>query len=335
MSAMDNKVNGSFIIEPPNEDDFVGISQCFQEIYGGHYFHAEVSSATLYWEKVRAGALIPLVARAPTGDIVGHIALEREGGASVAERGEAVVLPQYRGHHLLETMTERLRLEADKNSLVGVFAKPVTVHTFSQRNDDRAGMATCGLMLGVSPESLIPNNMPAPTLGQRQSVVLTFSFYQPPTRRAVFLPAPYGGILEKIYTQLKVDLIQGIKNYTLAAQSSAEVEIDSRNNGLIVFKKIGLDFESVLSRALATFSKASVYSVQLWAPMSDPGLEELVCLARENKFFFCGLGPAFLNGEDILILQMLNCDVALEKLQLFSQQTLDLASFIAKDRLEI
>lgn len=177
--------------------------------------------------------------------------------------------------------------------------------------------------------------MPAPTLGQRQSVVLTFSFYQPPTRRAVFLPAPYGEILEKIYTQLKVDLIQGIKNYTLAAQSSAEVEIDSRNNGLIIFKKIGLDFEGVFSRALATFSKASVYSVQLWAPMSDPGLEELVCLSRENKFFFCGLGPAFLNGEDILILQMLNCDVALEKLQLFSQQTLDLASFIAQDRLEI
>jgi hypothetical protein len=60
-----------------------------------------------------------------------------------------------------------------------------------------------------------------------------------------------------------------------------------------------------------------------------------VYLSRENKFFFCGLGPAFLNSEDILILQMLNCDVALEKLQLFSQQTLDLASFVAQDRLEI
>ena len=335
MSLADNKENISFIIEPPNENDFVGISRCFQEIYGGHYFHAEVSSATLYWEKVRSGALIPLVARVPTGDVVGHIALEREAGASVAERGEAVVLPQYRGHHLLETMTERLRLQADKNSLIGVFAKPVTVHTFSQRNDDRAGMATCGLMLGVSPETLIPNNMPTPTLGQRQSVVLTFSFYQPPSRREVFLPQPYAIILQKIYAQLGVDISQATKNSKSATQSIIETKIDSRKNGLVIFKKIGQDIEYAFCRALSTFSQASVYSVQLWAPVSDPGLEDFVRLARENKFFFCGLGPEFLNGEDMLVLQMLNCDVAIEKLQLFSQQTLDLANFIAQDRSEI
>lgn len=101
MSCTDTKENISFIIEPPNENDFEGISRCFQEIYGGHYFHAEVSSATLYWEKVKAGALMPLVTRVSTGEVVGHIALEREEGASVAERGEAVVLPKYRGHHYL------------------------------------------------------------------------------------------------------------------------------------------------------------------------------------------------------------------------------------------
>ncbi len=335
MSFTDTKENISFIIEPPNENDFEGISRCFQEIYGGHYFHAEVSSATLYWEKVRAGALIPLVTRVSTGEVVGHIALEREEGASVAERGEAVVLPKYRGHHLLETMTERLSIEANKNALVGVFAKPVTVHTFSQRNDDHAGMATCGLMLGVSPETSIPNNMPAPTLGQRQSVVLTFSFYQPPTKRTLFLPAPYAEILQKIYTQLGMAIIQVRKNSILTHQSIVETKVDSRNNGLIVFKKLGLDIEEAFSRALATLAQYSVFGAQLWVPINDPRLEDLIRLARENKFFFCGLGPAFLNGQDILILQMLNCDVAIEKLQLFSQQTVDLAGFIAQDRAEI
>lgn len=335
MSVTDNKANGSFIIEPPNEDDFVGISRCFQEIYGDHYFHEEVSSAPLYWEKVRAGTLIPLVARVPAGDVVGHIALEREAGTSVAERGEAVVLPQYRGHHLLETMTERLRLEANKHSLLGVFAKPVTVHTFSQRNDDRAGMATCGLMLGVSPETLIPNNMPAPTHGQRQSVVLTFSFYQPQIKRALFLPSFYEEILKKIYKQLKVDIIQRAESSTSELHSIVEAKIDSRKNGLIIFKKIGFDIEGAFIRVLTIFSQSSVYGVQLWVPLSEPGIEDLVRLARENRFFFCGLGPVFLNGEDMLILQMLNCSVAIEKLQLFSQQTIDLANFIAQDQSEI
>ena len=335
MSFMMSNEKETFIIEPPNEDDFDGISRCFQEIYGGHYFHAEVSCAQLYWEKVRSGALIPLVARVSSGDVVGHIALEREEGASVAERGEAVVLPQYRGHHLLEAMTERLRSEADKNALVGVFAKPVTVHTFSQRNDDRAGMATCGLMLGVSPETLIPSNMPAPTLGQRQSVVLTFSYYQPPSKRVFFLPKRYTEILQRIYMQLGIENIPATQNSALASQSIIETKIDSRKNGQIIFKKIGFDVERAFSYALGDLLQSSVYGVQLWAQMSDPGLEDLVRLAKERRFFFCGLGPAFLNGEDVLILQMLNCDVAIEKLQLFSQQTIDLARFIAQDQLEI
>jgi len=43
-----------------------------------------------------------VIARDSAGMVVGHVALEREAGASVAERGEAVVLPAYRGHQLLE-----------------------------------------------------------------------------------------------------------------------------------------------------------------------------------------------------------------------------------------
>ena len=119
-------------------------------------------STRRYWEKVESGELVPAVARDGDGRVIGHVALEREPGARVAERGEAVVLSAHRGHGLLERMTARLSEEAPKHDLDGIYAEPLTIHTFSQRNDERAGMPVCAVLLGANPESF-PPGVPCPT----------------------------------------------------------------------------------------------------------------------------------------------------------------------------
>lgn len=129
-------------IDAPRQSDSAGIARCFLAVYGHNYIHREVFSPHRYWRKVESGELIPMVTRDARGEVIGHVALEREPGAMVAERGEAVVLPSYRGRHLLERMTEQLTDEAVRLGLVGIYAEPVTTHTFSQRNDERAGMPT-------------------------------------------------------------------------------------------------------------------------------------------------------------------------------------------------
>ena len=157
-----------------------------------------------YWDKVESGELVPAVARDGQGEVIGHVALEREPGALVAERGEAVVLSAYRGHHLLERMTERLSEEAPKHGLHGIYAEPLTIHTFSQRNDERAGMPVCAVLLGANPESFRPKDVPCPTAGQRQSYLRTFRFVQQPAARTIHAPAPYREMLLKIYASLGV-----------------------------------------------------------------------------------------------------------------------------------
>jgi len=118
-------------------------------VYGHTYVHPEVFAPHRYWDKVERGELIPVVARDGQGEVVGHIALERGPGTQVAERGEAVVLPSHRRHGLLERMTERLSEEAVSHDLQGIYAEPVTIHTYSQHNDERAGMPVCAVLLGV------------------------------------------------------------------------------------------------------------------------------------------------------------------------------------------
>src|SRR6476469_6561499 len=76
-----------YVIDLPKQNDAAAIARCFLEVYGHHYVHAEVFSTRRYWDKVEAGELIPAVARDSEGEVIGHIALEREPGMQVAERG--------------------------------------------------------------------------------------------------------------------------------------------------------------------------------------------------------------------------------------------------------
>ena len=58
-----------------------------------------------------------MVARGGDGDVIGHLALERESGALVAERGEAVVLPAYRGQGIGSRLLAQVKAWAREQDL--------------------------------------------------------------------------------------------------------------------------------------------------------------------------------------------------------------------------
>ena len=321
-----------FVVDLPQKSDAAAIARCFLEVYGHHYVHSEVFSTHRYWGKVESGELVPAVVRDGQGEVIGHVALEREPGAQVAERGEAVVLPAYRGHHLLERMTERLSAEAPKHGLHGIYAEPLTIHTFSQRNDERAGMPVCAVLLGANPESFRPKGLPCPTAGQRQSYLRTFRFVQQPAARTIHAPAPYRDMLLKIYASLGVTVSVAASAGAAAAESRTRIKVNDRGYGVIHFDQIGPEAAVELGQALRDVRGLGASSVQLSAEVGDPGLPLLTDAARGLGFFFCGLGPAFADGADTFLLQWLSEPLDTGKLQLFSDATKEMVAFIDNDR---
>jgi hypothetical protein len=291
-----------------------------------------VFSPRRYWDKVERGELIPAVARDGAGEVIGHVALEREPGGQVAERGEAVVLKAHRGQHLLERMTERLTEEAPQHGLVGIYAEPLTIHTFSQRNDERAGMPVCAVLLGANPESFRPKDVACPTAGQRQSYLRTFCFVQPPSPRTIHAPPPYRDMLLKIYESLGVTMSVAAPAEIDAADSHTTIKVNNRGYGLIHFDRIGPDAAVELRQALSDVRALGASSVQLAGPVVDPGLPLLTDAARGLGFFFCGLGPAFADGSDTFLMQLLSEPLDTGKLQLFADRTKELVAFIDHDR---
>ena len=294
--------------------------------------HSEVFSTRRYWDKVENGELIPAVARDEEGEVIGHVALEREPGMRVAERGEAVVRSAFRGHGLLERMTERLSQEAPKHDLQGIYAEPLTIHTFSQRNDERAGMPVCAALLGANPEDFRPKGVPCPTAGQRQSYLRTFRFVRPPGARSIHAPAPYRDVLLKLYASLGVTASVAAPAAALAADSHTGIRVSDRGYGVISFDRIGPNAAIELAQALRDVKALGASSVQLSAPIADPGLALLTEAARGLGFFFCGLGPGFADGADTFVLQLLSEPLDTGKLQLFSDLAKELVAFIERDR---
>lgn len=331
-SGQDSAPPIEYPVDLPQKCDASAIALCFQEVYGHSYVHAEVFSADRYWAKVESGEVIPAVARGDKGEVIGHVALERKAGALVAERGEAVVLPAYRGHHLLERMTERLSIEAPKRGLHGIFAEPLTIHTFSQRNDVRAGMPVCAVLLGANPEDFHPKDMSCPVAGQRQSYLRTFRFVQPPCSRTIHAPQPYRDVLLNIYASLDVTVSVAAASGVAFADSRISTKVNDRGYGAIQFDQIGHDLASVLAKALRDVLASGARSVQLSAPVDEPGLPHLSDAARALGFFFCGLGPAFADGRDLLSLQFLTEPLDTAKLQLFTDQAKELVDFINRER---
>jgi hypothetical protein len=321
-----------YVIDLPQKSDAAAIARCFLEVYGHHYVHSEVFSTHRYWDKVESGELVPAVARDGQGEVIGHVALERELGALVAERGEAVVLSAYRGHHLLERMTARLSEEAPKHGLHGIYAEPLTIHTFSQRNDERAGMPVCAVLLGANPESFRPKGVACPTAGQRQSYLRTFRFVQQPAARTIYAPAPYREMLLKLYRSLGVTVSVAAPTAAAASESRTGIKVNDRGYGVVNFERIGPNVAIELSQALRDVRGLGASSVQLSAPIGDPGLPLLTEAARGLGFFFCGLGPAFADGTDTFLLQLLSEPLDTRKLQLFTDLTKELVAFIDLDR---
>jgi hypothetical protein len=190
----------------------------------------------------------------------------------------------------------------------------------------------CAVLLGATPEDFRPKGVPCPTAGQRQSYLRTFRFVGRPAARTIQAPAPYRDMLLKLYASLGVSASVAAPASPPAADSCTGIKVNDRGYGAISFERIGPNAAIELAQALRDVRALGASSVQLSAPIGDPGLALLTDAARDLGFFFCGLGPAFTDGGDTFLLQSLNEPLDTAKLQLFTDLAKELVAFIDRDR---
>src|SRR3989337_105454 len=128
--------------------------------------------------------------------MIGHIALTFDGpSAKVAESGQAIVDPRYRGHKLFERMKHFLFDYAVVNQIIGIYGEAVTVHPYSQKGNLALGAHEVGFLLGYSPGTVSFRSIADQKRPRRQSIALMYTSVLKSAPAYIFAPGAYRMIL--------------------------------------------------------------------------------------------------------------------------------------------
>jgi hypothetical protein len=313
-------------------EDAAGVAGLVRRVYGDSYvIHTELYHPEEITCLNEQGRLVSVVALAPCGSVVGHYALELPGPAcAVAESGEAMVLPEYRHHHLLERMRVVLEGEACHLGLRGIFGRTVTNHVYSQKAVERFGERPCGVSLGRTPRTF--RNMREP-LPQRMSAVFYFKYLGRPGGALVHLPPRHREICQRIYGQFGGGPDLGEPGWP-SGEGQLRVECHSElQRGVIQVCRVGQETAGAVGRArreLCRDGRAEVVYLDL--PLAQPGTPAVCEAAESDGFFFSGVAPLYLDGGDALRLQYLDVELDASRLQIESPFARELLAYVEGER---
>jgi len=317
-----------------HENDAIKISRTIYRAYGYSYPNEDMYYPAKITGLNKNGQLLSVVCyHKKENEIVGHYALERPAMGAIAESGQAVVAPDYRGFQLMNNMRLILEKEAEKLQLEGIFSQPVTTHIFSQKVNAGFGSFPCGFSFGLVPQKL--NFLQIDTsLSQRESCML---YFKPLKHRArtLFLPDQHKSILRKIYTHIGFQFQKG-KTSISPGNIHGKVHSNYYANwgfGVIQVHQLGennfIDIKQALYKLLFTM-KADVIFLNI--PLEDNDITILTKKLEKEKFFFCGVIPSFLNGKDVIRFEYLNGSIDAAKINIYGEQAKEIFSYILNEK---
>lgn len=319
-------------------EEALDLSRLVYRCYGYTY----ASDFVYYPEKVeakeRAGLMTSCAVYNRRGEMVGHLALTFETpGARIAESGQAVVDPRYRGHGIFERMKNYMLDYASTNNIVGIYSEAVTVHPYSQKGNLALGAREVGFLLGYSPSTVYFHSISDNERPRRQTVSLMYIPVLKTPTTTVYAPEVYGSIIGKIYdiTGIKRAIKTNQINLLDSLSNQSKIRLSVRpdhNQAFIIVENCGKNSFEEIRFHLKQFALHRYDCVYVDLPLSQEGAVTLGTHLRDIGFFFGGVIPELRNG-DILRLQYLNnVEISPEDITVASDFGRTLLDSILQDR---
>jgi anti-sigma regulatory factor (Ser/Thr protein kinase)/GNAT superfamily N-acetyltransferase len=255
-------------------DEGVDLARCFYRCYGYSYLDF-VYHPDRIRERIEQGLQISVVAVTPAGEIVGHVAVNRETpDARVAETGQAAVDPRFRSRGLFESLKRAAAGYARHAGICGFYSESVTIHPYTQRGNLSLGAVETGILLSYVPQQFSFHKIEA-SLRNRQTSVLFYLRLEEEPPRQVFLPHAHSQILHKICKR------GGF--HWLIREAGAEEPMEGRERtradlhvvpdlgiGFIKLRELGCDWKELVQSHVREMCENRVECIYLDLPLSDP-----------------------------------------------------------------
>ena len=284
------------------------LSRCVYRSYGYSYDWDYVYYPDRVRELQESGLMRSCVAATPEGELVGHLALTlKHPDSSVAEAGQALVDPRFRGHRLFERMKTFLVERAEEWGMYGLYSEATAVHPYSQKGNLHLGAKETGYLLGYIPASVSYKEIGEDREGRRGSVALFYIRANAEPEREAYSPVAYQETAQRVIEHC--GLRRTIQNASEPEiPNSSRLSVNMRRDHNLAFLKVevpGADLGELVRLRLRELCLHRVDCIYVDLPLSHPATSEAGLW--ELGLFFGGIIPeAHPAGGDVLRLQYLN-----------------------------
>jgi hypothetical protein len=329
---MNRPEEDSFSVGEFRPADAQAMVTLFQSVYGDHYPIRTFYNPKSIIASNTDGGIYSIVARTPSGRIIGATNLFRsEVYENLYEWGAGLVLKEYRNLGVNASLADFLHNQfvASKPDIEELFGEPVCNHTHLQRSCNTFRYLETGIEVAL---------MPAEAYTMEKSAkgrVATLSVFRCCLSRPhrVFLPCDYEDILRCIYGRLdderEIFLSEELPPEALPTESRISV-YESAGVARMFFSQAGKDFAVRLEglEDVAREKKSTVF--QVFLNLSQPWVGKTVRVLRERGYFFGSLLPRWFDGDG-LMMQKLDCPPDFENIKLLSDFSKSLLEGIHND----
>ena len=323
---------GEYAVDRFRPEDAEGIVRLFRAVYGEGYpirlFYDPQAIAAANAE----GRYYSIVARAPSGEIIGATHLYRSAPyGSLYEWGAGLVSQAYRNRGVNRRLADFLqnRFVPGNPEIEELFGEPVCNHTHLQKAVISLQYVVTGIEVAL---------MPAEAYTQEKSAsgrVATLAAFRccKPKRHRIFLPPAYEAVLRRIYGRLDDARDLAVADAGLPAGKATRAEVsvfDFARVARIAVPEAGADFPSRLAEIEGRARDRKAVVFQAWLNLTEPWVGEAVGILRRQGYFFGGALPRWFDGDGLL-LQKLACPPDFERIALLSEESRELLAFLQED----
>jgi serine/threonine-protein kinase RsbW len=283
------------------------VYKCYGYTYANEFmYYPEQIEARL-----NSGIMLSAAAYNSAKQIIGHVGfIFPKPGAKVAESGEAVVDPRYRGRGIFEKIKNHLVEVVTPMNVAGVYGEAVTVHPYSQKGSIELGGRETGFLLGYSPGTVSFHNISEEERPRRQSVAMMFTPISGSGRETVYIPAVYKDLIGGIYerTGFGRDLSAEDEGTEIRGRQNGRTTVSIRhdhNQAVIQIDRVGRMTVKEIQFQLKHLTIERFDCIYVDIPLRQKGAGYVASAIRGLGFFFGCVIPEYRDG-DVLRMQYLN-----------------------------
>jgi serine/threonine-protein kinase RsbW len=287
-------------------DEAAAFTALIRRCYGDSYDQAWVYEPEEIARRLRDRTLHSTVAVAGD-DVVAQLALLRSRATDeVAESGQAVVDPAYRGHHLFTELKHHAAAWARGVGIVGLYSEATAAHPFSQRANVALGAVETGVLVGYIPASVEYTAIDAQA--HRQSVVLYYLRTNPGHERPVYAPPRDRDMIGAIVVAAGLRGVVRDVPRRAAVPACSDVHHERRedhNHLVLTARVVGDDLPAAVLAAREFAHDEKIDCVYVDLPLADPGTALVGDSVADLGFAFGGVFPNKLHDCDVVRYQYL------------------------------